>query len=395
MMMTTVASLKDLDTMLTERMADIKATLPVFQALKASYGKVYGEHDLRYQVAIGPAVDRLMEADSAAGPDLQREVLALLPLQEDEIEARHTELREEVLPNLAAEIAVLLRRSQAGRERHHVANLTVAERERTLQTDIAAGEAELARLNAAVKGKARWLGVIWRFFAVNKLVRQRNKTFKAVKALQQQLEQTRKDWQMAQQQESEDQERYRQDMQAKLLEQARLQAEFDYLDDPDRRAFLAHQRTARAVIDGLREPIPCPLPDLAEMLTALAELNVTRDRYQEALTKAAHLEGLLNGLMQGLEGFRGGVQKMLQQQTQYSAYLKPLRISIPQASLDFFKTLAAARKNFTTTRGFAENPILFAQQAQGFIAALDDDTVRVAFESLGEALTQATEAQWK
>jgi hypothetical protein len=27
-----------------------------------------------------------------------------------------------------------------------------------------------------------------------------------------------------------------------------LQAEFDYLDDEERRAFLAHQRTARAVI---------------------------------------------------------------------------------------------------------------------------------------------------
>ncbi|OQA14041.1 MAG: hypothetical protein BWY63_03286 [Chloroflexi bacterium ADurb.Bin360] len=393
--MATVASLKDLDTTLTGRMEDIKATLPVFQTLKAAYAKVYGEHDLRYQTAIGPAVDQLMAADSTAGPDLHREILALLPMEEERAETRYAELREKLLPDLAAEIAMLLRRSQVGRERHHAANLTIAERERTLQTDIAAGEAELANLNATVKQKARWLGAFWRFFAVNKLVRQRNKTFKAVTALQQQLEQTRKDWQAARQQESETQERYRQDVQAKLLEQARLQAEFDYLDDTERRAFLAHQRTARAVIDGLREPPACPLPDLATTLTSLAELNVVRDRYQEGLTKAAHLEGLFNGLTQGLDGFRGGVRKMIQQQTEYSSYLKPLQITIPQESLDFFKTLAAARKAFGAAGGFAEDPVVFAQQAQGFVAALDDDTIRVAFESLGAALTEATEKQWK
>lgn len=393
--MATVASLKDLDRTLEERMADIKAMLPVFQTLKAEYGKVYGEYDLRYQVAIGPAVDRLMEADSAAGPNLHREVLALLPLQEAEVEARHSELRDEVLPGIAAEIAVALRRSQASRERHHSANLESAERERRLKADIAAGEAELARLNAEVKAKARWLGVFWRFFAVNKRIRQRNQVFKSLTALQGELEQLRRDWQVARQQESELQERHRQEMQVKLLEQARLQAEFDYLDDENRRAFLAHQRTARAVIDGLREAVPCPLPDLAEALATLAELNVFRDRYQEGLTKAAHLEGLLKGLMQGLEGFRGGVQKMIQQQAQYSAYLKPLRITVPQASLDFFRTLAAVRRAFASTREFAEDPVRFAQQAQGFIAGLNDDDIRVAFESLGAALTEATKTQWK
>lgn len=393
--MATVASLKDLDTTLTERLADIKATLPAFQTLKTAYAKVYGEHDLRYQTTIGPAVDQLMAADSAAGPELHREVLALLPLEEERAETRYTELREKALPDLAAEIAVLLRRSQVARERHHAANLVAAERERTLQADIAAGEAELARLNAAVKEKARWLGAIWRFFAVNKLVRQRNKTFKMITALQQQLEQHRKDWQAVRQQESETQERYRQDVQAKLLEQARLQAEFDYLDDEERRAFLAHQRTARAVIDGLREPPPCPLPDLATALAELAELNVLRDRYQEGLTKAAHLDGLFNGLTQGLDGFRGGVRKMLQQQAEYSSYLKPLRITVPQESLDFFRTLTAAKKAFGSASGLAEDPVRFAQQAQGFVAALDDDTIRVAFELLGAALTEATEKQWK
>ncbi|MBN1923129.1 MAG: hypothetical protein JW892_17925 [Anaerolineae bacterium] len=393
--MATVVSLKDLDATFAQRIEDIQAALPVFQALKVAYAKVYGEHDLRYQTAIGPAVDQLMAADSTAGPELHREVLALLPFEEERAETRYAELREKTLPDLAEEIAVLLRRSQVARERHYAANLLASERERALQTDIAAGEAELACLNAAVKEKARWLGVIWRFFAVNKLVRQRNKTFKAVTALQQQLEQHRKDWQAVRQQESESQERYRQDVQTKLLEQARLQAEFDYLDDSERRAFLAHQRTARAVIDGLREPPPCPLPDLVTVLADLAELNVLRDRYQEALTKAAHLEGLFNGLTQGLDGFRDGVRKMIQQQTQYSSYLKPLRVTVPQASLDFFKTLTAAKKTFGSASGFVEDPVRFAQQAQGFVAALDDDTIRVAFESLGAALTEATEKQWK
>lgn len=393
--MTTVAGLKDLDTTLTERIADISAALPVFQALKARYTEVYGEHELRYQNAIGPAVDWLMEADVAAGPELHTQILSLLPHEETETDARYAELRDVVLPALEAELAALLKRSQTSRQRHHTANLQVAERESALQADIAAGEAELAQLNAAIKAKARWLGAFWRFFTVNKLVRQRNKAFKAVTALHQQLEQVRRDWQVARQQEIAAQEGYRQQVQAKLLEQAQRQAEFDYLDDEERRALLAQQRTVRAVIDELRGPVACPLPDLREALAALAALNVQRDRYQEGLTKAAHMEGLLNGMTQGLDGFRGGVRKMIQQEKQYSAYLKPLRITIPQASLDFFKTLAAARKNFATTRGFAEDPVLFAQKAQGFIAALSDDTIRVAFESLGAALTQATEQQWK
>jgi hypothetical protein len=37
------------------------------------------------------------------------------------------------------------------------------------------------------------------------------------------------------------------------------------------------------------------------------------------LDQAAHLDGLFNGLTQGLDGFRGGVRKMLQQQAEYSS----------------------------------------------------------------------------
>ena len=393
--MATVASLQDLDQTLSARVGDLRAVAPVFQALKTRYTEVYGEHELRYQLAIGPAVDRLIEADADAGPALHGNVLAWLPLEEESAEARHKELRDKILPALEADIAALVQRSQTSRRRHHLANTQAAQREQSLQASIAAGEAELARLNAEVKAKSRWLGVFWRFFAVNKLVRARNKTFKEVGHLHHQLEQLRRDWQDARQKESAAQASYQEETQARLLEQARLQAEFDYLDDAERRAALAHQRAARHVIDELREPVACPLPDLEKALAELAELNVIRDRYQEGINKAAHLEGLANGLLQGVEAFGGGIQKMIRQQKQYSAYLKPLRITAPQASLDFFSTLAALRKTFASTRGFAEDPVLFAQRAQGFIAALSDDTIRIAFESLGAALTSATETQWK
>lgn len=393
--MATVASLQDLDKTLSARAADLRAVAPVFQELKACYTEAYGKYEQRYQLAIGPAVDLLVEAGAAAGPMLHSSVLAWLPHEEEAAEVRYLELRDKILPQLEADIAALVQRSQASRQRHHLANTQAAQREQSLQASIAAGEAELTRLNAEVKAKSRWLGMFWRFFTVNKLVRARNKVFAEVTQLQQQLEQLRQDWQDARQKETAAQASYQEETQTKLLEQARLQAEFDYLDAADRRAALAHQRAARHVIDELREPVACPLPDLEQALAELAELNVIRDRYQEGIHKAAHLEGLANGLLQGLVALGNGVQKMLRQQKQYSAYLKPLRVTVSQASLDFFRTLAALRKTFASAQSFTEDPVLFAQQAQSFIAALSDDAIRIAFESLGTALTRAAETQWK
>jgi DNA repair exonuclease SbcCD ATPase subunit len=256
-------------------------------------------------------------------------------------------------------------------------------------------EAELEALNGAIKEQGRFLGVLLHFGSLLKLSKRRREVLRALKETQEQLRDTRQRWQKARTAFEEEQAQLREELQAALLHRSQLQTELDYLDDDEQRALLAHQRAVRHVLDALREPVALPDPALQERVNELVVLNVERERYLAGLEKAAHVLGLLSGIAKGVRAFQESVQKLIQQEQQYSQYLRPLQVTVPDAVQAFFAHFRRLDERVSNAERFREEPKAFTAHARAFIESAGDRQIQRVFEALGGALNQATETQWR
>ncbi|MBN1259194.1 MAG: hypothetical protein JXB35_00800 [Anaerolineae bacterium] len=367
---------------------------PRLSTIRDIYTEAYGQREQTYQATIGELVDRLVDAWQAMGADLFEPVQTRRIEEVDLIETRRRVLRDRLLPELQAQIDSLVKRSQTDRTRRHRTSVIEDDREEELKALVQRFEAELDQLNAEIQAQARRLGVIRHFGKLRRLTGRRSEVLKELARLQAEIRDVRSDWRTSEMQMGAQENTQQQEVQAALQKRSRWQAELDYLDDAAQREQLARQRAVRYVLDELREPVTSPLPDLESSVNDLAALNVARDQYQEALKKVSHLLGLLQGIGQGVTKFIESLEKLMQQQKQYSAYLKPLRISVPASIGRFFQQFTTLYQAVQNPAAFRDRPVIFSKLAAEFIASAGDDAIKATFESLGAALNQATTQQW-
>ncbi len=368
-----------------------KAIIPIQQAYVAHYSEL----EQRYQASIGPCVDQIVAAWEEVGPALFAPISARLVEEQAAIARRRAELRDHLLPAHQQEADSILARSQQVRAAHHAANVREKKREADLETQVQALEAELETLNAQIKAKAGCLGVFWRFFTVRKLIGQRKRVLKDLGALQAKLREVREGWKEAAALAAGRRSEAQAKLQTLLLERAQFQGELEPLDDDIQRELLARQRAVHYVLDSLRAPVACPLPEAAAAVAALAALNAEREVYQAGLVKASHLLGLFAGVEKGVTAFNESVGRLQQQEKQYSAYLPKLQITLPRVATELFYEFPTIAKTFQQTAQFVANPMAFIPQAQQFIDRLSDQRIKDTFEGLGNALNAATKSQWK
>jgi chromosome segregation ATPase len=396
--MTRTVDLRGLSAIFQKHLDNARAAAEAVANVQNAFTQAYGEREMRYQSTIGDLVDEVLAAGDGAGKELYAPIQRQLAEERRALEERQRELRRELLPQAQEEADTLIERSQAARTRHHKTNVELRKREAELEGEIDRLEAKLAVLNAEIKEQGRILGPFIHFRAVRKLTKRRDAVLTDLEEAHQALRDTRQGWRETRAAFEEEQARFREQVQEALLHRSRLQAELDYLEDEEQRELLAHQRAARHVLDELREPITGPNPALQAKVNDLVTLNVERDRYLEGLEKAAHVLGLLSGLAKGQRAFLASLQQLIQQQKEYSQYLPPLRITLPNApsAVDALYTrLRQLSQTLADTERFRSDPAAFTAHAQAFIDAAGDEEIQWLFEAMGNEIDRATKTQWR
>jgi hypothetical protein len=175
---------------------------------------------------------------------------------------------------------------------------------------------------------------------------------------------------------------------------AQLQGELGYLNSEANREQLALKRAARHVLDGLREPIQCPVETIKTDVDTLIAMNLQTDTYQEGLGAVSGVLSLLMGIAEGMKRFDTSVDGLIRQQHMHSSYLSPLDVQIPDAVTTFQAQLSDLRQKVHDEGRMCESPAEFLALMEPVMEQdLSEDRVTGMFESLGEALNAAT-SRW-
>ncbi|MBN2004638.1 MAG: hypothetical protein JXA21_14880 [Anaerolineae bacterium] len=322
-------------------------------------------------------------------------MLAHIDVEREKLEKRRQELREVLIPQELKNADACIADSQTQREKRHQENTTLYEKQDELQKEKAALERQFQEMNDEIRSRARGLGIVWNYFAIRKLRKNRAKVQWKLREAMNSLHEMRRKWQVA------TKEMTKKEMKLRLLwdeinlSRGRYQAELDILDDPEQFERLAQTQAARTWLDALRTPVTGPNQTdsaaLQDPINALVELNLKGDTYREAVAMATQLNAICQAIDDGLEKMDATMRKLIAQERKYSQYLPRLSFTMPGAAETFNKQWPALLEQLKDQEHFKQNPQEFTQIAQETLEkGITNDLIKTMFESLGEAINQAT-----
>jgi chromosome segregation ATPase len=357
----------------------------------SAYVEWKAQHDATLEQLVQDIILKLDEVGTALRARIDKRLIE----EQRIIAERRTELDEQIIPETRAQADGMLKEGQLITTQLRNTNPQLDEREEKLKARRAELQAELAQLNQQIKRLSGCFTVVFNFPKINRLDRQRQRVIGQLETLQQDLRDVREEWQQLQQEKGSQRADLQTQWQRATLRLAELEAERDFLSEETNREDLARGRAVRHVVDNLKEPIACAVPDTKAQLDHMVALNIQTDDYEEGLASVASLIALIDGVMEGLRRFAESVQGLREEQRMHSAYLPRLEITVPDRVLGFnaqWDKLAAAVR---------DDARLAAHPAE-FVAAIrppiEDDlteaNIKGMFESLGQALTSATRS-WR
>ena len=203
-----------------------------------------------------------------------------------------------------------------------------------------------------------------------------------------QLRGVRKEWLERVDETSEQQAALRSAWQTKSAEVSQAQARLEML-----RAnieALAEEAAVQRVLEELDHD-PGVEGELGQQLAELAERNDTRARYERGLQAVAEALGLTKGVGEGMQRFRKSVGKVLEEQRRYS--LAEVRVPISRRAATLNQTWKALSDKVRDEEYLGKHPVEFAELVRVYVTErLTDADIQYLFESMGEALSQATSA---
>jgi hypothetical protein len=273
-------------------------------------------------------------------------------------------------------------------------NPQLDEREETYKAHRAALETKLAQLNSEISRRSRGLGFITRFISIAGLDRQRHQIIGQLEVLARNLKEVREEWQTRQQEFQTGQEALQGQWRELSLKVAELNQELAYLDDEAQREDLAVKRAVHHVLDNLKEPVPCP-GDLRPGLEAMIELNIKTDAYQEGLGTVGGLIALLDSVGKGMDSFLESVSGLIGEQRMHGDFLPRLQVRLPDSVIAFHNQWDGLRARMRDDARLCAHPAEFLEAAQPVIQRdLSDEAITGMFNTLGQALTEATQ-KWR
>lgn len=388
-------SLAKLSDYLDEQIGRIDAVRSEVAEIQVGFNSAYVEWKADHDATLERLTETMSDNLSAVSPELKQLIRARLEEEQRLIADRRQKLHEELIPQTQKAADEALAEGQELTARLRESNPRLNDREEKLKARRAKLEGQLADLNLEIKRLSGCLRVMFNFFKINKVDRQRQQVIGKLEVVQGELKEVRQEWTEVQKEIGREQADYQKLWQDYTLELARLQGELDYLDEPVSAENLARKRAIRYVIDHQKEPAEAGIAELQPVLEAMVKYNILTDDYQAGLGSVGSLLALLDGVTEGLKRFRESVQGLLKEQEMHSAYLSDLKVVVNDPVLIFHQQWDGLKARVQDDAHLSANPNEFVAAVQPIIAAdLSEARIQGMFNSLGESLTRATK-DWK
>jgi DNA repair exonuclease SbcCD ATPase subunit len=381
---------------ITQNVDRIKAVRQEAEELQVGFNSKYVEFKAQHDATLASLVNQIADDPQIAGRDLGRMIDTRIGEERDTLAARRRELREKLIPEAQKGADDLLAAAQAQVEHYRKINPQFDESEEEVKARQAELRQQLEALNQQVEKLGRGLGFLIRFGKIGKLDRERQRVVGQLQYAGRELKEIRDKWEAKRTEFTSRQQEAQAQWQQASVALAKLQGELEMLDDEAARERLALQRAARYVVDNLKEQVTCPNAEFQRQVDEMVQLNVNTDDYHESLGQAAGLVALLDGIVQGLTSLQNSVGALVREQRMHAAYLPKLQVEIPRESVAFHEQWDELRKMVLDEKRICEHPKDFVGAIQPVMEKrLSDEAIKQMFDSLGGALTQATQKQWK
>ena len=388
-------SLKQTDEFISENIEKIAKVRRELEEIQIGFNSAYVEWKAKHDAALERLTETVTGRWEEVGAGLRAEIETRIAQEQRLISKRRQVLRDELLPEAQSEADQILNDGQQLKQTLRELNPQLDQREEDLKAARAKLEHDLKELNEQIRRLSGCLQVVFNFFKINKLDRQRQRLIGKLESIQDDLKKVRGEWEDAQVRTMVEEETLQLNWQDLTLKLAELQGEADYVDDQTNREALALRRASRYVIDNLKEPVDSPAADIKQELDAMVTLNIQTDTYQKGLGSVSSLMSVLDGVTEGMKRFGESVSGLISEQRMHSAYLPTLRISVPDDVLGFHAQWDGLAQKVRDDRHLSAQPAEFvAAVLPSTQQHLSESSIKRMFESLGSALKSATQA-WR
>ncbi len=385
------ASLAQLSQYIEDNVRQIDGVRKEMEEIQTGFNSKYVEWKANHDAALERLAETVLGRMGEVGPDLKGRIEERVGEEQRIIAERCQELRDTLIPQTQSEADTALKEGQSITEMMREENPRLNEKEETLKAKRVKFEGELTGLNEQIRKLSGCLGVMFNFFKINKLDKERQQVIGQLKQVHEDLKEVREEWQEVRREMGTEDDALQARWQELTRTIAQLQGELDYLDEESNRENLALKRAVRTVIDNLKEPIPCPVADVKSDLDEMVTLNVQTDDYQEGLGAVSSLMSLLVGIGEGMKRFKASVESLIQEQRMHSAYLSALDVYVPDAVTAFHAQWDGLAQKVRDDGRLCENPAEFLVAIRPVMEeSLSEERIKGMFESLGEALSAAT-----
>jgi len=388
-------SLGKLHGYLLGKISQIRAVSQEMEEIQVGFNSKYVEWKTEHDATLERLVEMVLARMEEVGPELKGRIEERVVEERRLVDERRQELRDTLIPRAQTEADDLIKegRSVVGFVREE--NPRLNEREEQLKAKWAKLEGELTALNERIRKLSGCLGVVFNFFKIGTLDRQRQRVIGQMHEVRSQLRDVRQEWQETRQVADDEEDLLQARWQERVREIAQMQGELDYLDDESKREGLVLRRATRHVLDDLKESIPCPADDVKAELDAMVALNIQTDATQKVLGAVSGLIALLGGVIEGMNRFDQSVTGLIAEQRMHSAHLGRLDIDVPDDVEAFHEQWEGLAQKVRDDGQLCETPTEFlAVVLPEFEDKLSEAGIKGSFESLGRALTAATR-RWR
>lgn len=302
----------------------------------------------------------------------------------------------------------------------HERNVHLDGREEDLKTRNEALLARIDRYNRKIREMSGGFGFFYNLFDARKLRRERIELDREQADVAAHIENLRELWKRTETQHAESEEGRRQAWQDARNLAAQLQTRVQWLTDS--RGRVVYRTTLERAMADNPTPQPadrsggraCPgcgygnpdqgilcqacgarlgedRQDLEGSLAEIAAAVQVHDTFSDGMAASQQLIGLVRGLISGHDAFAESVQDMIDTQTRHPVSV--LEIEVPGASVAYAELFDQLRDSLGEDRH--EHPLDFAARVEELLGErLSEETISDYFEGMGEALSEAADAQW-
>lgn len=350
--------------------------------VQGQFNEIYRQTMEGWKTAISRTVP-MLTGDTALPSAVAQGLLQVVDEERAKLEREIAELASQI-QQLRHEADSAITEAQAELASLRQMNPQLDAQEEELKAHCASVRQTIEQIEAQMRATGWLAGIAQRY----RLRKERATQRKALAATTTRLRRVRQSWEDERKRFAANQSRLQEKWEASGIRATELQARHDYLQTNLEQ--LSRQNGAGRFLAELQSIPQAPEP-LHSALEEIVDLGQTKAAYEDGLRAVAEALGLLKGLADGMARFRKSADKVLEEQRRYN--LAELRLRLGDDVLGFHALWPDLRAQVRDEKALGKHPVEFSQGIRTVIRnRLTDQSIASMFESMGDALTQATKA---